>query len=382
MELHVGCAMWSTHPGRAVTCPTRCPRASASARTRPGAMRWRATPPSTRRRLPRWCARGPSRPRPDFRFMLKLPRPITHERRLADVADPVRAFLSAIEPLGPRAHTLWIQPPPSFGPADLGALAGFLRRLPREHRYCVEVRHREFFEDPRSGSSSSGHSGTSTPNGPRSTPRSCSGARRRARPNARHGPRSRGCRCGSGPSPPSPSSATSAGTTRPGRSRAGSTGSTRSRAGCARGAPRPSSSTPPTTSTRSSLPAGSTTTSGPWCPNRAAPRAAPDRAADALLSQVRSGRLGAASCWCLRLRRTSAVGRQPDPGADPVAWDRPAHRRAPATARRPRPSPRSARRCARHGPPPRSPSSPRRGPQVPLARPSQPPSAARTWHRA
>jgi uncharacterized protein YecE (DUF72 family) len=86
---------------------------------------------------------------PDFRFILKLPRPITHERRLEGVDDLLRAFLSAIEPLGARAHALWIQLPPSFGPADLGALAGFLRRLPREHRYCVEVRHREFFDDPR-----------------------------------------------------------------------------------------------------------------------------------------------------------------------------------------------------------------------------------------
>jgi uncharacterized protein YecE (DUF72 family) len=38
---------------------------------------------------------------------------------------------------------------PSFSPADVGALAGFLRRLPPKHRYCVEVRHRVFFEDPR-----------------------------------------------------------------------------------------------------------------------------------------------------------------------------------------------------------------------------------------
>jgi len=87
---------------------------------------------------------------PDFRFMLKLPKLITHERRLADVADPLRAFLAAVEPLGRRAHALWIQLPPSFSPADLGALTGFLRRLPDEHRYCVEVRHRGFFEDPRS----------------------------------------------------------------------------------------------------------------------------------------------------------------------------------------------------------------------------------------
>jgi uncharacterized protein YecE (DUF72 family) len=87
---------------------------------------------------------------PDFRFVLKLPKVITHERRLADVAEPLRAFLAAIEPLGSRAHALWIQLPPSFGPADVGALAGFLTRLPREHRYCVEVRHRAFFAEPRS----------------------------------------------------------------------------------------------------------------------------------------------------------------------------------------------------------------------------------------
>jgi uncharacterized protein YecE (DUF72 family) len=86
---------------------------------------------------------------PDFRFVLKLPKPVTHERRLADADEPLRAFLTAIEPLGPRAHALWIQLPPSFSPAGLGTLATFLRRLPREYRYCVEVRHREFFADPR-----------------------------------------------------------------------------------------------------------------------------------------------------------------------------------------------------------------------------------------
>ena len=68
---------------------------------------------------------------PGFRFLLKLPRTITHERRLADADEPLRAFLAAIEPLGPRAHALWIQLPPSFSPADLGALAGFLAACPR-----------------------------------------------------------------------------------------------------------------------------------------------------------------------------------------------------------------------------------------------------------
>lgn len=92
-----------------------------------------------------WARQTPA----DFRFILKMPKPITHEHRLADVAGPLRAFLAAVEPLGERVHALWIQLPPSFTPADLGALSGFLYRLPREYRYAVEVRHRAFFADPR-----------------------------------------------------------------------------------------------------------------------------------------------------------------------------------------------------------------------------------------
>ncbi|WP_199736603.1 DUF72 domain-containing protein [Micromonospora sp. HM5-17] len=86
---------------------------------------------------------------PDFRFVIKFPKLVTHERRLADVDEPLRAFLDAIEPLGPRAHALWIQMPGSFTPAELPALARFLRRLPGSHRYAVEVRHPAFFTDPR-----------------------------------------------------------------------------------------------------------------------------------------------------------------------------------------------------------------------------------------
>lgn len=86
---------------------------------------------------------------PEFRFVLKLPKTITHERRLTGADEELRAFLDAIEPLGPRAHALWIQLPGSFAPTEVPALAGFLRRLPRAHRYAVEVRHRAFFDDPR-----------------------------------------------------------------------------------------------------------------------------------------------------------------------------------------------------------------------------------------
>ena len=182
---------------------------------------------------------------PDFRFILKLPKPVTHERHLADADDPLRAFLTAIEPLGQRAHALWIQLPPSFSPAELGALTGFLRRLPRGYRYCVEVRHRAFFEDPRSGQQLErvlGDAGaewvtfdtTVLFEGP-----PASDAEREARR------RSRACPAGHGPSLRIPSSATSAGTTRPGPPRDGSPGSTQWPAGCVRGDPRPYSSIRP-----------------------------------------------------------------------------------------------------------------------------------------
>ncbi|WP_207400877.1 DUF72 domain-containing protein [Actinomadura roseirufa] len=87
---------------------------------------------------------------PDFRFVVKLPKTITHERRLNGAEDDLRAFLSAMEPLGSRTHALWIQLPGSFGPNDLGGLASFLRGLPRTHPIAVEVRHRAFFDEPRS----------------------------------------------------------------------------------------------------------------------------------------------------------------------------------------------------------------------------------------
>ncbi|WP_218579399.1 DUF72 domain-containing protein [Phytohabitans houttuyneae] len=86
---------------------------------------------------------------PDFRFVVKLPKTVTHERRLADAGEPLRAFLDAVEPLGPRAHALWVQLPGSFGPGDVPVLARFLRRLPADHRYAVEVRHPDFFAEPR-----------------------------------------------------------------------------------------------------------------------------------------------------------------------------------------------------------------------------------------
>jgi uncharacterized protein YecE (DUF72 family) len=150
MKLHVGCAMWSYAPWQGRFLPrSLSPRDRLSAYATwcnavEGNTTFYATPALDT--VKSWAEQTA----PDFRFILKLPKSITHERRLADVGEPLRTFLAAIEPLGQRAHTLWIQLPPSFSPADLGALAGFIGRLPSGYRYSVEVRDRAFFVDPRS----------------------------------------------------------------------------------------------------------------------------------------------------------------------------------------------------------------------------------------
>jgi uncharacterized protein YecE (DUF72 family) len=146
MRLHVGCAMW-THKawqGRFLAHPTheRLRSYAGWCNAVEGNTTFYATP--ARDTVASWAQQTD----PDFRFVLKLPKSITHERRLIGVDEELRAFLAAIEPLGPRAHALWIQLPGSFGPLDVPALADFLRGLPRSHRYAVEVRHPAFFTEP------------------------------------------------------------------------------------------------------------------------------------------------------------------------------------------------------------------------------------------
>ena len=147
MRLHVGCAMW-THKswqGRLMAHPLpsheRLRHYAGWCNAVEGNTTFYATP--TRDTVASWAQQTD----PDFRFVIKLPKVITHERRLTDIDDVLRVFLDAIEPLGPRAHALWIQLPGSFAPADVSVLAHFLRRLPGSHRSAVEVRHPAFFED-------------------------------------------------------------------------------------------------------------------------------------------------------------------------------------------------------------------------------------------
>jgi uncharacterized protein YecE (DUF72 family) len=89
----------------------------------------------------RWAASvGPS-----FRFSVKVPKTVTHERRLAGVEGLVAAFLEEIAPLGPKLGPLLVQLPPSFA-WDARVVAAFLDLL-AGRAVVVEPRHASWFDD-------------------------------------------------------------------------------------------------------------------------------------------------------------------------------------------------------------------------------------------
>jgi uncharacterized protein YecE (DUF72 family) len=82
-----------------------------------------------------------------FRFCFKLPGEITHQRRLRDAQTTLKEFFERMEPLVDRLGPFMVQLPASFAPDGLVVLCEFLRTLPTEFSYAVEVRHRAFFDN-------------------------------------------------------------------------------------------------------------------------------------------------------------------------------------------------------------------------------------------
>ena len=68
----------------------------------------------------RWAASVPA----DFRFAVKLPKAITHIRRLVQCADDLAAFATEIAPLEPRRGPVLVQLPPSLA-FDIGSADRF-----------------------------------------------------------------------------------------------------------------------------------------------------------------------------------------------------------------------------------------------------------------
>lgn len=98
--------------------------------------------PHQRSTYARWAASVPA----GFRFALKLPRSISHDQRLVDIAVLLDAFAGQANTLGDKLGCILVQLPPSLC-LDMGVAAAFFTRL-RQHFGCAlacEARHGSWF---------------------------------------------------------------------------------------------------------------------------------------------------------------------------------------------------------------------------------------------
>ena len=79
-----------------------------------------------------------------FVFCPKMPRQITHERRLQEADEEVEAFLQTMRLFQEKLGPILIQLPPDFSRREIGSVEAFLDGLPRDLRYAVEFRHRSW----------------------------------------------------------------------------------------------------------------------------------------------------------------------------------------------------------------------------------------------
>lgn len=99
--------------------------------------------PHKRSLYEKWAASVPD----GFRFCAKLPKTITHERRLVDCEALLAEFLEQAGGLGSKLGCLLVQLPPSF--AFDGALAAAFLRTLRKHwvgAVAMEPRHASWFD--------------------------------------------------------------------------------------------------------------------------------------------------------------------------------------------------------------------------------------------
>lgn len=98
--------------------------------------------PHRRSTYERWATSVPD----GFRFAVKLPKSITHERRLVDAAVPIARFAEEVDGLGAKRGPVLVQLPPSlvFDADVVGAFLALLRTALTGAVVC-EPRHPSWF---------------------------------------------------------------------------------------------------------------------------------------------------------------------------------------------------------------------------------------------
>lgn len=83
-----------------------------------------------------------------FRFSVKLPKTITHQRKLADCAEPLAEFIDQVRLLGDKLAVLLVQLPPKLA-FDAPLASAFFVLLANQSRAQIacEPRHPSWFSD-------------------------------------------------------------------------------------------------------------------------------------------------------------------------------------------------------------------------------------------
>ena len=145
-RLYLGCPVWAHAPwrGRFFTAAARredfLPQYAGVFDTSEGNATFYGLPSAET--VARWAAEAPA----TFRFCLKFPRAITHDAPLAGAGAATAEFLGRVAPLQGKLGPFFLQLHRSFGARRLGELEAYLRGLPRDFSYAVEVRSPDFFD--------------------------------------------------------------------------------------------------------------------------------------------------------------------------------------------------------------------------------------------
>lgn len=101
-----------------------------------------ASPPPAR--VARWAGVTPAA----FRFIVKMPKAITHEGTLSDALVPMRTFIDLVRGgLREKLASIVIQYPPTLPGRAWPQVERLLARLPTDVRYAVEFREATFYRD-------------------------------------------------------------------------------------------------------------------------------------------------------------------------------------------------------------------------------------------
>jgi uncharacterized protein YecE (DUF72 family) len=142
-EIRVGCAGWSIPKEHADRFPEAGSHLGRYARrfscVEINSSFYRPHRPST---YARWAAETPE----GFAFSVKVPKEITHTRRLKDAAGPLDRFLAETAELGSKRGPLLVQLPPSLG-FDAGVARAFFSDVRRRYdgALACEPRHASWF---------------------------------------------------------------------------------------------------------------------------------------------------------------------------------------------------------------------------------------------